>query len=68
MSMPVLAFVLCNNDNNIINWKLAEFEDWNMDSVEIEGNEKVLGHRKIDGAICKIILTKLGQVAAISKN
>ena len=48
-------------------WKIASVDDWELDTISINGNEKVLGHRKIDNAICKIIKLSDGQVVAITK-
>jgi len=58
----VQAFVFNGSKDQ---WKLSEPDDWNFDWVDIEGNEKVLGHHKIDGAICKIILVSDGKLIAI---
>ena len=32
-------------------WKTSIADDWDLDVVELEGNEKVIGHRQIDGSI-----------------
>lgn len=48
-------------------WKLSTADDWDLDVIELEGNEKVLGHRQIDGSICKILQTTNGKLVALSK-
>ena len=48
-------------------WKLSVADDWDLDVVELEGDEKTLGHRQIDGSICKIIQTSNGKLVAITK-
>ena len=45
------AFVL----NAEQNWKLANEDAWNWDTVELSGAEEVLGHRKIEGAVFRIV-------------
>lgn len=58
----VHAFIFNGND-----WKKSEPEDWEWDIVELDGTEKVLGHRPIDGSIYKIVETSDGKLAAITK-
>jgi hypothetical protein len=48
-------------------WKLSAADDWDLDVIELEGDEKVMGHRQIDGSICKVIQTTNGKLAAITK-
>lgn len=48
-------------------WKTSIADDWDLDVVSFEGDEKTIGHRQIDGAICKIIQTKEGKIIALSK-
>lgn len=45
------AFIL----NKEQDWKLAEVDAWDWDVVELTGSEEILGHRKIDGVVFKII-------------
>lgn len=61
MSTATYAFVLESNDD----WRIAD--DWAFEVVELRGNEKILGHRQIDGSNCKVLLTPDGQYIAISK-
>ena len=49
----VQAFVLRSDDN----WVVADSDLWELEPVEITGTEKVIGHRKIDGLIYKVIKT-----------
>lgn len=62
MSSATYAFVFSGK-----NWRTATANEWDMDIVELEGTEKVIGHRQIDGAICKILQTKSGKIIAITK-
>ncbi len=48
-------------------WKMSIADDWDLDVIELEGDEKVVGHRQIDGSICKIVQTSDGKLVAISK-
>ena len=48
-------------------WKVSSPDEWDLDCVELEGNEKTLGHHKIDGAICKVLQATDGKLLAISK-
>ena len=48
-------------------WKMSTADDWDLDVVELEGGEKVLGHRQIDGSICKILQTSDGKLVALSR-
>ena len=57
------AFVL-NGSND---WRKSEVDQWDLDVVELDGTEKVLGHRQIDGSICKILQTSDGKFLAITR-
>jgi len=59
----VHAFVYNGDDN----WKISPIDDWDFDIVELDGSEKTLGHRQLDGAICKIVEGSGGRVIAITK-
>lgn len=63
MSSVTYAFVFVGNSN----WKESIPDDWELDLIQLEGNEKVIGHRHIDGSICKILQTVDGSLVAISK-
>lgn len=63
MSSATHAFVL-NGSND---WLKSSADDWDFDVVELEGNEKTLGHRQIDGSICKVLQTSDGRLIAITK-
>lgn len=62
MSNATFAFIL----NGSSDWKTSTPDDWDWDIVELEGNEKVIGHHKIDGAVYKV-LQHGDQVVAITK-
>ncbi len=62
MSSATYAFVFSGDD-----WRKSGADDWELDVVELQGNEKTLGHKKIDGSICKIVETSDGTLIAISK-
>jgi len=47
-------------------WKKSIADDWELSLCETLGKEKVLGHKQIDGAICKIIQLEDGQIIALS--
>ena len=61
MSNATYAFVLNGDDD----WRVAD--NWDFEVVELQGNEKILGHRNIEGSNCKVLLTPDGQYVAISK-
>jgi hypothetical protein len=61
--MSAYAFVF----NGSGTWKLSTADDWELDWLELDGDEKAIGHYKIDGAICKVIQTKDGQIIALTK-
>lgn len=63
MKGATFAFVFNGNGD----WKKSIADDWEPDTIEIEGSEKVVGHRQIDGAIFKILQNQSGQIIAISK-
>ena len=58
-----VAFVF----NGVGNWKVSSANDWDLISVELTGVEKILGHKKIDGSIFKILESENGQIIALSK-
>lgn len=51
--------------NGTGDWKLSVSADWELDIVEFEDNPKVLGHRKIEGQICKVVQFSDGKLIAI---
>lgn len=63
MSNATYAFVLTGSDN----WRTSVADDWELDVVELEGNEKTVGHKKLDGSICKILQVSNGKVVALTK-
>lgn len=63
MSSATYAFVFSGSND----WRKSSPDDWELSVVEIEGNEKVVGHRQIDGAICKILQAPDGKLIAITK-
>jgi len=63
MSSATYAFVFSGTDD----WKKSVADDWNLDLVELDGTEKVVGHRQIDGSICKILQAEDGKLIAITK-
>lgn len=63
MSNATYAFVFSGKKD----WRTSSADDWDMDVVELDGNEKVIGHRQIDGAICKVLQTASGKLIAITK-
>lgn len=63
MSNATYAFVFNGEDE----WRTSVADEWELDVVELQGNEKTVGHKKIDGSICKILQTSSGQLVAITK-
>lgn len=63
MSGGVVAFVL----SSTVDWKKSTVEDWDLDYIELDGSEKVVGHRQLDGSICKIVQTAEGKYFALNK-
>jgi hypothetical protein len=63
MSSATYAFVF-NGDND---WRKSVADDWDLDVVELDGTEKVVGHRQIDGSICKVLQSADGTLIAITK-
>lgn len=59
----VKAFVFTGSGD----WKISDADDWDFDVVELEGNERTVGHHKIDGSICKVLQSTDGKLVAISK-
>ena len=62
MSNATYAFVFTGNSN----WKFSSDDDWLWEVLELDGSEKVLGHRNIDGAICKVLKTADDKLVAIT--
>jgi hypothetical protein len=56
------AFIF-NGSND---WKKSIPEDWDWDIVELDGTEKVLGHRPIDGSTFKVLMTNDGKLVAVA--
>jgi hypothetical protein len=48
-------------------WKVSAPDEWDLDIASLDGDEKILGHHKIDEAICKVVQSKDGKIIAISK-
>ena len=48
-------------------WRVSVADDWDLDVVELDGSEKVIGHRQVDGSICKVLKTADGTILAITK-
>ena len=63
MNSATYAFVF----NGSSDWRKSIADDWDLDVIELEGNEKVLGHRQIDGSICKVLQSSDGRIVAVSK-
>lgn len=63
MSNAMYAFVLSGSDD----WRNSMEDDWDWDVVELDGTEKVLGHRPIDGSTFKVLQTSDGRLVAIAK-
>lgn len=63
MSSATYAFVF-NGEND---WRKSIADDWDLDVVELDGTEKVVGHRQIDGSICKVMQTADGKLIAITR-
>lgn len=63
MSSATYAFVLNGSDD----WRNSTADDWDLTPVELDGKEKVVGHRKLDGSICKVLQTSDGQLIAVTK-
>lgn len=63
MSGNSYAFVLSDN----VNWRVSTPEDWNWEIVELEGNEKLIGHYPIDGSVYKILETPDSKIIATIK-
>jgi hypothetical protein len=54
------AFVL----NAEQDWKLANEDAWDWNTIELDGSEEVLGHRKIEGAVFRIVKVE-DKIAAV---
>ena len=48
-------------------WKVSAADEWDFDIASVNGDEKILGHHKIDEAICKVVQSKDGKIIALSK-
>ncbi len=66
--MSQLGFCSCFVLKSLENWKKASPNSWDLDVIELDGKEKVLGHRSIDGSIFKILQTNDGKIIAVIKN
>lgn len=63
MNSATYAFVY----NGSSDWRQSIADDWELDVVELDGTEKIMGHRQIDGSICKILQAANGKLIAVSK-
>jgi hypothetical protein len=63
MNSATYAFVFSGKED----WRLSIADDWELEVVSLEGNEKIVGHRQIDGSICKILQTSDGKLIALTK-
>lgn len=61
-------FSSCFVLNGTSDWKKSSVDDWDLDVIEINGSEKLLGHKQLDGAIFKILQTVDDKIVAITKN
>jgi hypothetical protein len=59
----IYAFIFSGDED----WRTSDPDSWDLDVISLDGTEKVLGHRKIDGSICKIVKTSDGKLVAIAK-
>jgi len=66
MSAAVYGFVF-NGKADDQEWKVSHEDMWDLDLADLSGQEKVLGHRKIDGAIVKVVQLNDGKLFAITK-
>lgn len=62
MTGATYAFVFSGSD-----WRKSVGDDWDLDVIELDGTEKVVGHHKIDDSICKILQTNEGKLIALTK-
>lgn len=63
MNGTTYAFVFSGNDN----WKTSDADLWDLEVIELDGTEKTIGHRQIDGSICKVLQASDGKLVAITK-
>lgn len=63
MSNATYAFVFNGSED----WRKSIADDWDLDVIDLDGNEKVLGHRQIDGSICKVLQSSDGRIVAVTK-
>jgi hypothetical protein len=61
MSDVTYAFVFNGSD-----WRKSVDDDWDTSIVELSEQDKVLGHRQIDGVICKVLKISDGKIIAIT--
>lgn len=64
MNSTTYAFIY---SGDVSVWKTSTADSWNLDLVELDGTEKVVGHRKIEGSICKVLQASDGKLLAITK-
>lgn len=57
------AFVFRGDDD----WRVSLADDWELDVVELDGSENVIGHHQVDGSICKVLKNADGAILAITK-
>lgn len=57
------AFVLVEGSD----WLKSTPDDWELEVIMLDGTEQKIGHRKIDGSICKILKNGDGKFIAITK-
>jgi hypothetical protein len=63
MSNATYAFVFNGSED----WRKSIADDWDLDVIDLDGNEKVLGHRQLDGSICKVVQSSDGRIVAVTK-
>lgn len=63
MNGTTYAFVFSGKDN----WKTSDADLWDLEVIELDGTEKTIGHRQIDGSICKVLRASDGKLVAITK-
>ena len=63
MGNSTYAFIFSGSGD----WRKSSPDDWDLDVVLLEGTEKVIGHKQIDGSICKILQSSEGKLLALTK-
>ncbi len=63
MSAGTVVFVLSGSTD----WKKSLVDSWQLDCIELDGSEQVLGHRQLDGSIVKVLKTSDGKLIALAK-